>query len=419
MTTVGVPSALREPTAPAGRRWVGLWTLANLGLYMAIYAAMQVLLPKQAGQAPRIAAFGKELAVSYATVVAAVVTIVVSIGVGMLSDRTLARSGRRQVWVLGGAVVSAAALACLGPQGTVLGLVAVWGVAQVGLSTIATALTAAVPDEVPVTGRARVSAWYGVAQSAGPLLGIVVVGAVILAVVPGYLAMAVLVLALATPFALLTRGIPLRRDERPPLAPRRVFAEIVRPLRHADFSWAFSGRFFIQLSNALAQLYLYFYLSDRVHTNPDIGTVYLVLVYTVCVIAAAVPTGIVSDRTGRRRRMVIVASVLQGVAGLLLAFVPTMPAALVGAGVLGLGYGSYVAVDQALITQVLPRAADRGKDLGVINIANNLPYALAPAIGGPLIAGLGVVTGYTVLYLLVLVTAVVAAVTVLPIRSVP
>ncbi|MBO0891639.1 MAG: MFS transporter [Acidothermales bacterium] len=419
MTTVDVPSALREPTAPAGRRWVGLWTLANLGLYMVIYAAMQVLLPRQAGAAPRIAAFGKELAVSYATIAAAVVTVVVSVVVGMLSDRTLARSGRRQVWVLGGAVVSAAALACLGPQRTVVGFVAVWAVTQIGLSTVGTALTAAVPDQVPVSGRARVSAWYGVAQSAGPLLGIVVVGAVILGVVPGYLALGAFVLVLVVPFALLTRGIALRRDERPPLAPRRVLAEIVRPLRHADFSWAFSGRFFIQLSNALAQLYLYFYLSDRVHTNPDTGTVYLVLVYTACVVVAAIPTGIVSDRTGKRRRMVIVSSVLQGAAGLLLAFVPTMPAALVGAAVLGLGYGSYVAVDQALVTQVLPRATDRGKDLGVINIANFLPYALAPAIGGPLIAGLGDVVGYTVLYLLVLVTAVVAAVTVLPIKTVP
>ena len=52
------------------------------------------------------------------------------------------------------------------------------------------------------------------------------------------------------------------------------------------------------------------------------------------------------------------------------------------ARVLGIGFGAYLAVDFALITQVLPSAADRGKDLGVINIANSLPQVLAPLLRG-------------------------------------
>ena len=54
----------------------------------------------------------------------------------------------------------------------------------------------------------------------------------------------------------------------------------------------------------------------------------------------------------------------------MLAFFPVFPVAMVAALILGLGYGMYLAVDQALVTQVLPRAIDRGRDLGVINIAN-------------------------------------------------
>ena len=51
---------------------------------------------------------------------------------------------------------------------------------------------------------------------------------------------------------------------------------------------------------------------------------------------------------------------------------------MVAAALLGLGFGVYLAVDQALVTQVLPAAADRAKDLGIINIANVGPRCWAP-----------------------------------------
>ncbi|HEX9335479.1 MAG TPA: MFS transporter, partial [Pseudonocardiaceae bacterium] len=119
------------------------------------------------------------------------------------------------------------------------------------------------------------------------------------------------------------------------------------------------------------------------------------------------------------KRLVVIASVLQGVSSLLFALFPTIPAGIAGAIILGAGWGSYAAVDQALITQVLPNAEDRGKDLGVINIANNLPYVLAGSLGGLVISGFGRNhLGYPVLFFLSLVTALLAALTVRPIRGV-
>ena len=41
----------------------------------------------------------------------------------------------------------------------------------------------------------------------------------------------------------------------------------------------------------------------------------------------------------------------------------------------GLGFGTYLAVDLALVADVLPDAADSARDLGLFNIANALPYA--------------------------------------------
>ena len=55
---------------------------------------------------------------------------------------------------------------------------------------------------------------------------------------------------------------------------------------------------------------------------------------------------------------------------------------------LGIGYGVYLSVDFALCTEVLPEAEARGKDLGIINVANALPQVFAAVrLGAVLVAG--------------------------------
>ncbi|HEX4704092.1 MAG TPA: MFS transporter [Pseudonocardiaceae bacterium] len=416
VTGQGQPAVFAEPTRNATAGWITKWTLGNFAWLMPFYAAGQILLPKQA---TAVGGDHQETVLAVVTIVAAVMTIIVNIVVGALSDRTLATRGRRQVWVLGGALLGGACLVGQGLQTTAIGMVLVWMVVQIGMSSMSAALAAAVPDEVPVTQRAFVSSFWGVATSAGPLLGIAIVSLVFTGVVSGFAAMAVLCVLLALPFALTTRGTQLTVADRPPFSLRAFLVGIVAPLRHADFAWAWSGRFLIQLSNALQQVFLYFFLRDRVHVNPDTWTLILVAIYTVAAVACSIPAGRYSDRTQRRKRLVVIASVLQGLSSLTFALFPTVPAGIVGAIVLGAGWGSDAAVDQALITQVLPAAEHRGKDLGVINIANNLPYVLAGALGGLVISGFGRDhLGYPVLFLLSLVTAIVAALTVRPIKSV-
>jgi MFS family permease len=409
-------SALAEPTKSPGPRWLTSWTLGNFSFFMVIYGSAQVVLPRQA---EAISPDHKEAVVSVVTLVAAVVTILANILVGAYSDRTLARRGRRQIWVTAGAFLAAVGLILQGYQHSALGMVLIWALVQVGLSSISAALTAALPDEVPVDERARASALWSIAQAAGPLIGIALAGIVFTGVASTYLALAVLTLAFALPFGLGTRGVPLRPEERPKTSWRALISGTVEPLRHHDFAWAWGGRFFIQLSNALAQVYLWFFLRDRVHVDADTWSFYLVAIYTAAVIGAAIPAGKWSDRTGRRKRLVVISSVIQGIAAIFFIFWPTTWAAIVGSILLGAGFGCYAAVDQALITQVLPRAEDRGKDLGVINIANNLPYVAASVLGGVVIAGFGRDhLGYPVLYALSVLTAALAALTVQPIRSV-
>ena len=74
-----------------------------------------------------------------------------------------------------------------------------------------------------------------------------------------------------------------------------------------------------------------------------------------------------------------------------------------------------MAVDQALITQVLPDAESRAKDLGIMNIGSVVPPAIAPLIAGVVISS---DRGYPLLLALVGAAAAVGALLVYRIRSV-
>jgi len=167
----------------------------------------------------------------------------------------------------------------------------------------------------------------------------------------------------------------------------------------------------------MATLYLLFWLKDKVHySNPEQGQTVLIGLYALGTMATAVIFGRISDRSGRRKIYVISATIVMAVSAVILALFPNFNAAMGAALILGLGYGMYLAVDQALVTQVLPTAIDRGRDLGVINIANSAPQVLAPVIAAPIVT---TAMGYTGLYLLTAVITLLSAVLVLPIKSVP
>ena len=66
------------------------------------------------------------------------------------------------------------------------------------------------------------------------------------------------------------------------------------------------------------------------------------------------------------------------------------------------------------MTQVLPNAADAGKDLGVLNIAQAGGQIVAPLVASVVIG----VAGYSALYAFAAVMAALAAFAILPIKSV-
>jgi len=415
---VTAPATSAEPVNRVGAGWIGLLSLANLGLWMGYFGPLQVLLPNQIED---VAGSGKTTALGIVTGIGALVAVLVGPIAGALSDATTARSGRRRTWIAGGALLGCAGLALLSGQHTLIGLTLGWCVAQAGLNTLQAGLTAIVPDRTPVRQRGLVSGWVGLTQSLGVVVGVVAVTMIVTGTTSGYLLIGVLVVLTAAPFAFATPDPPVRAAPR--FSARSLLTAFrFSPRENPDFAWAWATRFLVQLGNAMATLYLLYFLRDRVQyeqlfpgQKADDGLLLLILVYTAATLLTVVLGGVISDRTGRRKPSVILSGYVMAAAALLLAFWPTWPGALVAAAVLGLGFGVYLSVDQALITQVLPSAEERAKDLGIINIANSAPQVLGPAVAFPLVAYLG---GYPVLYLAVAAVTILGSVLVTRIRSV-
>jgi MFS family permease len=221
---------------------------------------------------------------------------------------------------------------------------------------------------------------------------------------------------------LFTPDHPLPPQDREPFSWRRVASSYwLSPRAYPDFGWAWLTRFLASLAIAMGTLYLLYFLRDAVHyaqlfpgqTAAD-GLLILILIYTGCVVITSIVGGMISDRSGRRKMLVTVSGLLMAAAASLLMFWQTWPAALGAAVLYGMGYGAYIAVDQALITQVLPKAHDRAKDLGIINIAIVCPSAIGAAIAAPLVS----LAGYPALFGATAVVAIAASTGVWRIRSV-
>ncbi|NKQ53373.1 MFS transporter [Amycolatopsis sp. K13G38] len=394
MTDTQLPAALAEPTVRVRGGWTTLLFLANIGLWLGIYAPIQVLLPEQA---ELLDAANKELVFGVVTGVGAIVSLFANPLVGLASDRTRSRFGRRHPWTMLGAVIGAAGLVVLALAGNVVVMTVGWCLVQAGLNGMLATLTSAVPDRVPVEQRATIGGLVGISQMLGTVLGAVVVTVLITDLAGGYVACAVVVVAGAAVFVLRTPDLALPKEWRPSNRWRDMLAELwVSPREHPDFLWAWGCHFLINLGNALGTFFLLFFLKDAVHyPDPDTGLLIMMGLYGVALVIGGVTVGALSDRSGRRKPYVLFAVLVMAAAAFVLTAWQTWPAALAASPLLGVGFGAYWAVALAILTQVLPAAQDRAKDLGVVNIANLLPQVIAPLAATVILSNLG---GYRSLF---------------------
>jgi MFS family permease len=133
-----------------------------------------------------------------------------------------------------------------------------------------------------------------------------------------------------------------------------------------------------------------FYLARSLGMNQEeTGLAYIPLVGLVALgtVIAVVPAARASDRVGRKK-VIYVSCAVGGLGLALVALAPSFPLALAGTVVFGLSTGIFLAVDWALMTDIIPKASS-GRYMGLSNVATASSGVLAVAVGGTLMDVVG------------------------------
>jgi MFS family permease len=400
-----------------GRGFIALYTLAQMGTSLVFLAPLLVTLALKVNslvgtdQAPK--------SLGLVTGIGSLLAMVGNPFFGKLSDRSTSRLGMRRPWMIIGLVGGSLGILTVALAPGIPVVLIGWCIAQLMFNALLAALIAVLPDQVPVIQRGLVSGALGICVPIASVCGTYVVQLFTGNRLAMFLAPCAIGALFILPFALTLKDRRLTKADRPSWSLREFAGTFyVNPRRNPDFAWAFASRFLLVLGYAFLVTFQAYYLLARIGSTEAqvphqifLGT----LVQSVTVVAASLIGGKLSDLTGRRKIFVLAASTVYGVAMFVIATAGSFNGFLVGMAIGGLGFGTYMAVDLALVADILPNQ-DNAKDLGVLNIAGALPFAIAPAIA-PVILAIGN-GSYDVLYAVAGVSAIVGAFAILPVKRV-
>ena len=327
----------------------------------------------------------------------AIIAVIVQPTIGSISDYTITRWGRRKPYIFIGSVLDVVFLIGIASSNTLIAIAAFIALLQFSSNFAQGPFQGYVPDLVPDPQVGTASALVGMMQVLGNVAGFVI-GALATATHNYALGLVALgILELVTMLSVVIRvreGPPAKSREGRPW--RSIAAEAwgTDILRERSFLWLVASRLAILMGGATLVQLATFYLARSMGLGEhDAGLVLIPLVGLVALgtVASVVPSARISDRVGRKP--VIWVSCAIGAVGLaVVASAPSLPMAYIGALLYGVSAGIFLAVDWALMTDIIPKASS-GRYMGLSNVATASAGVLAVAVGGTLMDYIGGPTG--------------------------
>lgn len=325
----------------------------------------------------------------------AVASLIANLMFGNFSDRSRSRFGRRTPWILFGAVLGGVTLFLTGTTHNAVLLTIFYCACMFGLNCMIAPMVAILSDRVPSGIRGTMSAFYGAGATIGSPIGTMLGALFIKNLIPGF-AVAGVLMFLGGVVSMLI----MPKEESADFLPKDegslkdVLVSFRPPAFHGahDFYKAFVGRFCMLVSYQMIAVYQLYIIQNYIGQSVDESAVTVSVVSMIMMVMSLVGSfisGPVSDIIGRRKVPVVVASVLFAI-GIAMPWVfPSSMGMYLFAGIAGLGYAVYSAVDQALLVDVLPNKEEAGKDLGILNMATTLGQMCGPIVMSALVVNLG------------------------------
>ena len=170
----------------------------------------------------------------------------------------------------------------------------------------------------------------------------------------------------------------------PPSAPINADDDRPKPGRTRDMAVAWAARLLVQVAGNVLFLYLLYYFesiaADLPRTELQTRTGHLLTLSYLLPLPVALIAGRLSDRSGRRRPVLLAAAAAAalGLAGM--AAATSWIEGAVAFTTYAVGSAVFLALHSAYAMQLLPSVRHRGRDLGLLNLTNTLP-----ALAGPLL----------------------------------
>jgi MFS family permease len=317
---------------------------------------------------------------------------------GSVSDYTTSRWGRRRPFILFGSVTAGVALFGLALAPSFPVLVACFVLLQLTSNTARGPFAGLVPDLVP-------ERQVGIASG---LMGLMIT----LGLVGGYLLMmtgylldedfTLPMLALGAFVALAGIGSFVWIPKGPAAKPRRerswpkialeTFGTDI--LKERSYMFLLGSRFFILMATGFFMNLNILYLErtfDLVGTEQGMWVLVGLGVSVGATALGTIPGARLSDRVGRKP--VIYAAALAGAVGMtIIGLAPAVHVAVIGIALVGLGGGAFLAVDWALMTDIIPKAS-AGRYMGLSNVVEATNGPIATSVGGAIMYAVGAAIG--------------------------
>ncbi|MDA8345557.1 MAG: MFS transporter [Thermaerobacter sp.] len=297
---------------------------------------------------------------------------------GAISDRWRTRVGRRRPQMIVGVIGNVIFFLIMGFATNFTAFVIGFVGVQIFNNVTGSAYAGLIPDLVPPEQRGLASGFMGIWNNAAVLVGAGL--ALALAGMGYWFATAVLLLlGVAITFFFVREPAP------PGVEPFRLGAFLrgfwIVGREYRDFWWVFATRFLVMMGLYVLEYFLSYYLRFVMHiANPNQDIFLILAMLTVTALLSVLLAGYISDRLGKRKILVSIAGVLMGACSLLFVFMHSLSGIFVAALLFGIGYGTYLSTDYALVVDTLPGKM-AAKDMGIWGLSTTVPQILSAILG--------------------------------------